>query len=351
MLLWLCFLPSSAVRCLWVARFPLCLAVWLACCFLALAALLPPPLLVAWPPGLACLWWLWSPGRWLLARPGWLWWWALLSPPWWPLALWPLLALVLVCASGARLASSLCFLWGCSCGFLSCPSWRLCARFPRSWRVLLRPRLLPGLLLGPGPRPWACPRLWLWRWLLGSWPWSRSFGLLARCAGASRCVAPGPCWPPCPALAVAPCCGLAASARCGRAAFAWFLACFVSGGALVAVSASSLRSLLWSAFRAGSLAAFGLFRSSRSPSGSVLRVAFGRWSSASAFARRWSLRCGLPVAVRRSALLGCGSVWVVSVVVLRPRAFPSGSSSLWWSARGGLRAFVLAVALWSCGVV
>jgi hypothetical protein len=111
--------------------------------------------------------------------------------------------------------------------------------------------------------------------------------------------------------------------------------------------------VLWSAFRAGGLCAFGLFVSRRSPSGRVLRVAFSSWSSASAFARRWAGRLGLPVVVRRSAAWG----WVVSVpVVAWVPYLPSRCVGSWcrpWvlGRARGVRGFVLAVRWWSAGVV
>jgi hypothetical protein len=119
------------------------------------------------------------------------------------------------------------------------------------------------------------------------------------------------------------------------------------------VAVASLRPLLFSAFRAGGLRGFGLFVSRRSPSGRVLRLSFASWASASAFARRWAVRLGLPVVVRRSVAWG----WVVSVpVVAWVPYLPSrcvGSWCLPWCLGGarGLRGFCRAVRRWSAGVV
>jgi hypothetical protein len=118
-------------------------------------------------------------------------------------------------------------------------------------------------------------------------------------------------------------------------------------------AAALLRSLLFSGFRAGGLVRFGLFRSPRSPSGRVLRLFFSSWPAASAFARRWSVRLGVPVVVRRGwggAL--CGA-WVVSVPVpwvpYMPSRFSGQAVSCW--RVGGLRGFLSVVRRWSAGVV
>ncbi len=120
---------------------------------------------------------------------------------------------------------------------------------------------------------------------------------------------------------------------------------FSPAGALV-------RSLLFSGFRAGGLAGWSFAVSRRSPSGRVLRVAFSSWASASSFARRWSVRLGSPVVVRRSVAWG----WVASVPVAWVAYLPSGAVGSWavpWvlGRPRGVRGFVLAVRRWSAGVV
>jgi hypothetical protein len=118
-------------------------------------------------------------------------------------------------------------------------------------------------------------------------------------------------------------------------------------------AAALLRSLLWSAFRAGGLVRFGLFASRRSPSGRVLRLFFSSWPSASGFARRWSVRLGVPVVVRRGCGVASCGAWVVSVPVAWVPWFPSrffGLAVSVWRV-GGLRGFVSVVRAWSAGVV
>lgn len=97
---------------------------------------------------------------------------------------------------------------------------------------------------------------------------------------------------------------------------------------------SSVRSVCWSAFRTGSLAGFVVRPSRRSPSGVVVVVVFGAHARAVAFARRWSARLGVALALRRS-----GAAWAVSLPVAG--AVPFGSVSAgpvaWVGLRGGLR--------------
>jgi hypothetical protein len=72
-----------------------------------------------------------------------------------------------------------------------------------------------------------------------------------------------------------------------------------------------LRSLSFSAFRAGSLFGLRVRPSSHSASGCVLVAAFASQAAASRFARRWAGRLGMPVVVR---LVPGG--WSVSVPVV-----------------------------------
>ena len=118
----------------------------------------------------------------------------------------------------------------------------------------------------------------------------------------------------------------------------------LGGGALVALSAFSSRSVAFSAFRAGSLCSVLLRPSSRAFSGAALVCSFASPRSAAAFARRWSVRLGVLVFVRRAP-----GGWSVSVPVRR-------RSSRWpacvgrvvvWS--GGLRGFC--ASLGSAGLV
>jgi hypothetical protein len=90
----------------------------------------------------------------------------------------------------------------------------------------------------------------------------------------------------------------------------------------VVVALPSSRSVVWSAFRAGSLVAFGSRPASWSPPVSwsrgapvAVRVAvlsFRCPVRAGCFAARWAARLGRSVRVRRSA---CGRFWSVSVPV------------------------------------
>lgn len=79
--------------------------------------------------------------------------------------------------------------------------------------------------------------------------------------------------------------------------------------------------VLWSAFRAGSLASVLLRPSSRSGSGAVLVCSFRSLACAGAFARRWALRLGVSVAVRSGAGLFAVSV-PVGASVSAPVALP-----------------------------
>lgn len=112
---------------------------------------------------------------------------------------------------------------------------------------------------------------------------------------------------------------------------------------MVGQMAVNPRSLCWSAFLCGSLSAVVLRGSSRSFSGRALDCMFSSPSSAARFARRWAVRLGLSVPVRRSP---CG-LWAVSVPVAwrSSRVPPSYASRVSWS--GGLRAF--SAALWVAG--
>ena len=106
---------------------------------------------------------------------------------------------------------------------------------------------------------------------------------------------------------------------------------------------SPFRSLLFSAFRAGSLVAFGLFSSSRSPSGFVLRLSFARFAPAASFARRWSARLGVVVACRRSASF-VGGAWVVSVPVSVGSSRCPGRGLWVWCGGRAVSGFVSLVA-------
>lgn len=109
-------------------------------------------------------------------------------------------------------------------------------------------------------------------------------------------------------------------------------------------SAFSPRLVAFSAFRVGSLRSVLLRPSARAFSGAALVCVFASPRAAGAFARRWSVRLGVLVFVRRAP-----GGWSVSVPVRR-------RSSRWpacvgrvvcWS--GGLRGFVLSLA--SAGLV
>jgi hypothetical protein len=102
----------------------------------------------------------------------------------------------------------------------------------------------------------------------------------------------------------------------------------------------SLRSLCFSAFRAGSLRALVLRPSSRSASGFVLACAFACPVRARRFAARWSARLGLSVSLRRVS-----GFWSVSVPVFwpgrsrGPGCLVSGRRPRFWVC-GGLRGFL-----------
>ena len=105
------------------------------------------------------------------------------------------------------------------------------------------------------------------------------------------------------------------------------------------------KSVVWSAFRAGSLRAVQLRPSVHARSGAVCVCSFRSATAAGQFARRWALRLGLSVAVRRSA-----GLWAVSVPVRR-------SSSRWpvsvgrvLSVAGGIRAVARVLAFSGLGV-
>jgi len=120
---------------------------------------------------------------------------------------------------------------------------------------------------------------------------------------------------------------------------------FPCGRGVSAVGASpslaSSRSVAFSAFRAGSLASVACGPASRSGSSRarVCCLGFRRFSSASAFALRWSSRLACGVVVRRA-----GALWAVSVPV-------GGISSGWLvglPVRGGLRGLLRALVLLRC---
>ncbi len=98
----------------------------------------------------------------------------------------------------------------------------------------------------------------------------------------------------------------------------------------------SVRSVAFSAFRAGSLASVGLRPASWSASQLVLVAGFHSPASARSFAARWAGRLGQLVRVRRA-----GRFWAVSVPVTGQ---PSGRRSGLW-VRGGLRGLLSVLAL------
>ena len=102
----------------------------------------------------------------------------------------------------------------------------------------------------------------------------------------------------------------------------------------------SIRSLCFSAFRAGGLQSVLLRPSRHAGTGRVLVCSFASAGSAGAFAGRWARRVGGSIAVRRSAY-----GWSVSV----PVSFPSSSWPLHTgrvlAVRGGLRGLVSYVGL------
>jgi hypothetical protein len=116
------------------------------------------------------------------------------------------------------------------------------------------------------------------------------------------------------------------------------------GGALVSFPSLSVgsplfsfRGLAWSAWLCGGLLSVSFRPSSRSFSGAVLVARFRSPAAASRFARRWALRLGVPVFVRRSG---------VSVPVSGP-GFPLPGPWFGFSVPVsglGLRGFVRALA-------
>lgn len=114
-------------------------------------------------------------------------------------------------------------------------------------------------------------------------------------------------------------------------------------------SLSSPRSLAFSAFGSGSLRSL-VVRRSLSGSRFVLVASFGSASAAGAFARRWSVRLGRSVLVRRvssSFSARVGAFWAVSVPCALAPAAALGCA--WAVARvsfvGGLRRLVRSLAL------
>lgn len=92
-------------------------------------------------------------------------------------------------------------------------------------------------------------------------------------------------------------------------------------------SLSAGSSVVWSAFRHGSLVAVRVRASRRSPSGVAVACGFRSWSSAARFAARVSGR-----QVRR-----VGGLWVVAVPVMGCVPFDHiGQSTGFW-VRGGVR--------------
>ena len=108
--------------------------------------------------------------------------------------------------------------------------------------------------------------------------------------------------------------------------------------------ASSSRSVAFSAFRCGGLRSVLLRPSSRAFSGAALVCSFASPGAAGAFARRWAVRLGVLVFVRRAP-----GGWSVSVPVARRSSrWPVGVGLLVvWS--GGLRGFC--ASLGSAGLV
>ncbi len=100
----------------------------------------------------------------------------------------------------------------------------------------------------------------------------------------------------------------------------------------------SIRSLSFSAFRAGSLAGLHLRPSSHARTGRVLVCLFRSAASAGAFARRWAGRLGLSVAVRRHP-----AGFAVSVPVAFGSSRWPGCAGRVVSWSGGLRGFVAAL--------
>lgn len=89
-----------------------------------------------------------------------------------------------------------------------------------------------------------------------------------------------------------------------------------------------------SAFRAGSLANVLLRYSSHSQSGLVLVAVFRDHTRAGSFARRWSIRLGLGVAVRRHP-----AGWAVSVPVHRRHTKLGPAVNRLFAVKGGVAKF------------
>jgi len=98
---------------------------------------------------------------------------------------------------------------------------------------------------------------------------------------------------------------------------------------------NSIRHLVFSAFRAGGLRSVLLRSSSRSRSGVVLVAVFGSSHRAAAFARRWAVRLGLGVFVRRHP-----GGFAVSVPVVLPSSRPPLGFGQLLAVRGGVRGLV-----------
>jgi hypothetical protein len=96
----------------------------------------------------------------------------------------------------------------------------------------------------------------------------------------------------------------------------------------------SIRSLCFSAFRAGSLSALLLRPSSRARSGRALVCVFASAPRAGVFARRWACRLGVSVVVRRHP-----AGWAVSIPVVVATSRLPGQGYL-WPVSGGLRGLI-----------
>lgn len=104
---------------------------------------------------------------------------------------------------------------------------------------------------------------------------------------------------------------------------------------MVSVPVSSVRSVSFSAFRAGSLSAVLLRPSPRACSGRVLVCSFSSPQRAGAFAAQWARRLGISVRVRI-----LGGVWSVSIPVgIASSRLPVGAGRR-WPVSGGLRGFL-----------
>jgi len=108
---------------------------------------------------------------------------------------------------------------------------------------------------------------------------------------------------------------------------------------------SSIRHLIFSAFRAGGLRSVLLRSSAHSHSGVVLVAVFGNRSQAAAFARRWSVRLGLSVFVRRHP-----GGFAVSVPVSLPSSRPPSGFGKLLAVRGGVRGLVSLLGFSGLGV-